>query len=129
MAALAQAEENFDHVQFAGLTHEPAVVLAEMLLESAPWRGGKVFYSDNGSTAVEVALKMAYQFWCHHGERQRTHFIGFEHGYHGDTFGAMAVSRDPVFFGRFEPLLLQADILPLDPARFDDHLVKHRGEV
>ena len=58
---------------------------------------------------------MAYQFWCHRGEPQRTRFVGFEHGYHGDTFGAMAVSRDPLFFGRFEPLLFQADIVPLDP--------------
>jgi adenosylmethionine-8-amino-7-oxononanoate aminotransferase len=65
---------------------------------------------------------MAYEFWCHHGEPARTRFIGFEGGYHGDTFGAMAVSRDPLFFGRFEPLLFQADILPLSAERLDDHL-------
>ena len=72
---------------------------------------------------------MAYQFWCHRGEPQRTRFVGFEHGYHGDTFGAMAVSRDPVFFGRFEPLLFQADIVPLRSERLDEHLRAARGEV
>jgi adenosylmethionine-8-amino-7-oxononanoate transaminase len=129
MQALAAAADRIDHVHFAGVTHEPAVEFAEWLLRSVGWQGGRVFYSDNGSTAVEVALKMAYQFWCHHGEPERTRFVGFEHGYHGDTFGAMAVSRDLVFFGRFEPLLMQADILPLDPNRLDEHLGAKRGQV
>jgi adenosylmethionine-8-amino-7-oxononanoate aminotransferase len=129
MQALAQAAARIDHVHFAGITHEWAVSFANWLLHTLPWSGGRVFYSDNGSTAVEVALKMAYQFWCHHGEPQRTRFVGFEHGYHGDTFGAMAVSRDPLFFGRFEPLLLRADILPLDPPHLDEHLQRHRGLV
>jgi adenosylmethionine-8-amino-7-oxononanoate aminotransferase len=129
MNALREAQARFDHVHFAGVTHAPGVELAELLLADMPWQGGRVFYSDNGSTAVEVALKMAYQFWCHQGEPQRLRFIGFEHGYHGDTFGAMAVSRDPVFFGRFEPLLLQADILPLDPDRLDEHLTRHAQQV
>lgn len=129
MRSLHRAASRFDHVHFAGVTHEPAAWLASWLLRQLPWQGGRVFYSDNGSTAVEVALKMAYQFWCHQGEPERKRFVGFEHGYHGDTFGAMAVSRDPVFFGRFEPLLLQADILPLDPTRLDDHLGRMRGKV
>ncbi len=129
LAALQAAAGQLDHVLFAGVTHPWAVELAELLLASAPWQGGRVFFSDNGSTAVEVALKMAYQYWCHLGEPRRTRFIGFAGGYHGDTFGAMAVSRDPVFFGRFEPLLLQADILPLDPPWLDDMLNRHRDEV
>ncbi len=129
MAALRAAAAAYDHVHFAGLTHPPGVELAELLLGTMPWRGGRVFYSDNGSTAVEVALKMAYQYWCHQGRPGRTRFVGFEHGYHGDTFGAMAVSRDPVFFGRFEPLLFQADIVPLSADRLDDYLKKHRDEV
>lgn len=125
MQALADASRQIDHVLFAGATHPWAVELAELLLQTMPWTGGRVFYSDNGSTAVEVALKMAYQYWHLQGETQRTRFIGFQHGYHGDTFGAMAVSRDPVFFGRFEPLLCQADILPLDPNALDDQLKGH----
>jgi adenosylmethionine-8-amino-7-oxononanoate aminotransferase len=129
MQALVEASGRLDHVLFAGVTHPDAVALADLLLGTMPWVGGRVFYSDNGSTAVEVALKMAYQFWCHHGEPQRTRFVGFEHGYHGDTFGAMSVSRDPLFFGRFEPLLFQADILPLDPAALDRHLDEHARKI
>jgi adenosylmethionine-8-amino-7-oxononanoate aminotransferase len=127
-----------DHVQFAGVTHAHAVELAELLLgsltanqpgSSAHWRGGRVFYSDNGSTAVEVALKMAYQFWCHRGEPGRTRFIGFEGGYHGDTFGAMAVGRNAVFFGTFEPLLFQADIVPLSAEALNQTLDRRKGEI
>jgi adenosylmethionine-8-amino-7-oxononanoate aminotransferase len=72
---------------------------------------------------------MAYQYWCLRGEPQRTCFIGFEHGYHGDTFGAMAVSRDPVFFGCFEPLLLKAEIIPLSAELLDEVLQRRNGEV
>jgi adenosylmethionine---8-amino-7-oxononanoate aminotransferase len=129
MAALAEATDRFDHVHFAGVTHEPAVELAELMLQTTPWPTGRVFYSDNGSTAVEVALKMAYQCWCHRGQSGRTRFVGFEHGYHGDTFGAMAVGRDPVFFGRFEPLLFEASIVPLSPEHLEKELVRHGDQI
>jgi adenosylmethionine-8-amino-7-oxononanoate aminotransferase len=129
MDALARAQQWIDHVHFAGITHEPAVALAELLLASMPWQGGKVFYSDNGSTAVEVALKMAYQYWCHRGQPQRTLFVGFRNGYHGDTFGAMAAGRDPVFFGCFEPLLFKAEIVPLSAEKLEKALTRHRKKV
>jgi adenosylmethionine-8-amino-7-oxononanoate aminotransferase len=129
MAALRDASAVFDHVHFAGVTHAPAVALAELLLRTAPWTGGRAFFSDDGSTAVEVALKMAYQFWCHKGEPRRTLFVGFEGGYHGDTFGAMAVGRDPVFFGGFEPLLFRTVIVPVSAERLDEALTRYRGEV
>jgi adenosylmethionine-8-amino-7-oxononanoate aminotransferase len=129
MAALAEAAQAWDHVHFAGLTHAPGIALAELLLGSLGWTDGRVFFSDNGSTAVEVALKMAYQYWCHRDEPQRTCFVGFEGGYHGDTFGAMSVSRDPVFFGRFEPLLFRAEIVPLSAERLGELLTRRAGEV
>jgi adenosylmethionine-8-amino-7-oxononanoate aminotransferase len=129
MQALREASRQIDHVLFAGATHPWAVELAERLLQTSPWPDGRVFYSDNGSTAVEVALKMAYQYWRHRGKSKRTRFVGFEHGYHGDTFGAMAVSRDPVFFGAFEPLLFKADIVPLDPTALEEHLRRHRDQI
>jgi adenosylmethionine-8-amino-7-oxononanoate aminotransferase len=128
-SALVEAVSQIDHVHFAGMTHPWAIELAERMLASMPWTGGRVFFSDNGSTAVEVALKMAYQFWCRAGEPQRTLFIGFEHGYHGDTFGAMAVGRDPVFFGDFEPLLFRALRVPLDPEHLEETLRHRRAEV
>ncbi|MFO0967222.1 MAG: adenosylmethionine--8-amino-7-oxononanoate transaminase [Gemmataceae bacterium] len=129
MRALRDATRHVDHVLFAGVTHPWGVELAEILLRSCGFSGGRVFYSDNGSTAVEVALKMAYQYWRLTGRPERVRFVGFEHGYHGDTFGAMAVSRDPVFFGHFEPLLFSADILPLDPGALEAHLRRHAHET
>jgi len=129
MSALHEAMRSFDHVLFAGVTHPPAIRVARLLLETMPWSGGRVFFSDNGSTAVEVALKMAYQFWCHRGQPQRTLFISFENGYHGDTFGAMAVGRDPLFFGKFEPLLFETKRIPVCPQQLDEALRKHSGRV
>jgi len=128
MQTLRQAAETVDHVHFAGVTHPFAVECAEELLKTAPW-AGRVFFSDNGSTAVEVALKMAYQYWCLRGEPHRTLFVGFEGGYHGDTFGAMAVGRDPVFFGRFEPLLFKTIQVPALPDRLDAFLSNRHQEV
>lgn len=129
LAALRDALTHYDHVHFAGVTHPPAIELAELLLATAPWSDGRVFYSDNGSTAVEVALKMAYQYWCQRGEPQRTLFVGLEHAYHGDTFGAMAVGRDPLFFGCFEPLLFRAVQVPMSPEQLDQTLSRHAGQV
>ena len=129
MKALREAARRYDHVVFAGVTHPPAIELAERMLASMPWSGGRVFYSDNGSTAVEVALKLAYQFWCHRGEPGRRLFVGFEGGYHGDTFGAMAVSRDPLFFGTFEPLLFESRIIPLAPKSLDRLLEREGSRV
>ncbi|MCZ2343640.1 MAG: adenosylmethionine--8-amino-7-oxononanoate transaminase [Bacteroidales bacterium] len=129
MQELAKAVQRIDHVLFAGVTHPDAVQFAERILRTCPWTGGRVFFSDNGSTAIEVALKMAYQFWCHHGEPQRKLFIGFDHAYHGDTFGAMSIGRDRLFFGHFEPLLFDAIQLPLDPDQLDDFLAQRGQEV
>jgi adenosylmethionine-8-amino-7-oxononanoate aminotransferase len=105
--AMARQAAQLDHVLFAGTTHAPAVELAEALLQIAPPGLARVFFSDNGSTAVEVALKMAYQRWVLAGEQQRTVFLALEGGYHGDTFGAMAVSDPDPFFQAFEPLLFE----------------------
>ena len=129
--ALHEATRHFDHVLFAGTTHPYAIRVAELLLKTVPWQreGGRIFFSDNGSTAVEVALKMAYQYWHQRGQPQRTLFIGFEDGYHGDTFGAMAVGRDPLFFGKFEPLLFRAERVPVSPERLDEALQRAAGRV
>lgn len=129
MASLRSASERIDHVLFAGATHPAAIELAEQLLLTTPWSGGKVFLSDNGSTAIEVALKMAYQYWCLRGESKRSIFIGFEGAYHGDTFGAMAVSRDRTFFNRFEPLLFRAEQVPVSPRALDEALSRNTGHV
>lgn len=92
--AIKEQVNQFSHVMFAGFTHEPAVALAKKLVEITPEGLNKVFFSDSGSVAVEVALKMAIQYWHSQGQAQRTTFLTLKRGYHGDTFGAMGVG-DP----------------------------------
>ena len=94
--AVAEQASKLDQVIFAGFTHEPAERLAHMLLQIAPGAPEHVFLSDSGSTAVEVAIKMAVGCWHNRG-RPRTRVIALEHGYHGDMFGAMAVGHRGVF--------------------------------
>lgn len=95
-----------EHVIFTGFTHEPAVSLAERLLPLLPGNFSRVFYSDNGSTAVEVAIKMAIQYWGNQGGA-RTKILAFRHSYHGDTFGAMSISERSVFTAPFRDYLFE----------------------
>ncbi|RYZ36543.1 MAG: aminotransferase class III-fold pyridoxal phosphate-dependent enzyme, partial [Sphingobacteriales bacterium] len=92
-----------EQVIFAGFTHEPAVVLAERLLPILPGKFEKIFYSDNGSTAVEVGVKMAVQYWWNKGDTARKKIFAFHDAYHGDTFGAMSVSGKSIFNAAYEP--------------------------
>lgn len=103
--AMASQARQLDHVLFAGATHEPAVALAERLQPLLPAGLTRLFYSDDGSTAVEIALKLAYQAQERRGEGQRRLFVALEGGYHGDTFGAMAVGDPDPFFLPFRELL------------------------
>ncbi len=99
-----------DHVLFAGCTHEPAVELAEALLEATSGKFERVFYSDNGSTAVEVALKMAIQWWFNQGEVRST-IVALEDAYHGDTFGAMAAGARGIFSAPFNAMMFDVSYL------------------
>jgi len=105
--AIAKQAGEMEHVLFANCTHRPAVEFAERLVGLAPRGLTRVFYSDNGSTAVEVALKMAYQYWQNRGQSSRRTFITLHHAYHGDTVGAMSASEDSSFTRPFEPLLFR----------------------
>lgn len=106
-----------EHVIFAGFTHEPAVQLAERLLPLLPGEQTKVFYTDNGSTAVEVALKMCLQYWVNTGKQVRKKIIAFKNAYHGDTFGAMSVSGRSIFTDPFNQLLFDVDFIELPNAQ------------
>ncbi|MCA9000388.1 MAG: adenosylmethionine--8-amino-7-oxononanoate transaminase, partial [Planctomycetes bacterium] len=110
-AALIEAANRqfheLDHVLFAGATHEPAVRLAERLVEVTPDGLDRVFYSDNGSTAVEVALKIVLQNFAQNGEPQRQVFIALDGAYHGDTFGSMSVGDPDPFFQAYRPFLFE----------------------
>ncbi len=106
--ALADQAERIEHVIFAGATHQPAVDLAERLLGVLPRGLTRIFYSDNGSTAVEVAVKLAVQYWRNQG-RARHRIVALHHAYHGDTVGAMSVSGESVFTRAFTSLMFAVD--------------------
>ncbi len=134
-AAVIRQLETMPHVMFGGLTHEPALTLAARLAKMLPGDLTRVFFSDSGSVAVEVAMKMALQFWLNKGERGRTKFLAFKGGYHGDTLGTMAVC-DPgegmhsLFTGLLPPQPMLD--LPTDDASiaiFDRFLGEHAGEL
>ncbi len=108
--AIAAQAKQLEQVIFAGFTHPAAIELAEQLLRRIPFHH-KVFYSDNGSTAVEAAIKMALQFWWNLGQEKRK-IIAFRDAYHGDTFGAMSVSARGVFTAPYSPLLF--DVVFID---------------
>ena len=111
-AAIAKQAHTLEQVIFAGFTHQPAAQLAHELVQRLPAGLTRVFFSDDGSTAVEVALKMALQYWRNQGEAQRTRFLAFEGGYHGDTVGAMSVGRGSDFFSTYGSLLFEVGLLP-----------------
>lgn len=115
VAAVQAQAAQLDQVIFAGFTHPPAEALAAKLLVLAPPALTKVFFSDSGSTAVEVALKMAVGYWAHRGQ-PRTKVVALEHAYHGDTFGAMAAGGRGVFSALYAPLLFAVERLPFPHA-------------
>ncbi len=116
-AAIAAQAGKLEQVILAGFSHEPAVELAERLLAIAPREAGrpplsKVFYADNGSAGVEVALKMAFHWFRNRGEPRRTKFVALANGYHGETLGALAVGDVPLYRRVYAPLLAECLFAP-----------------
>ena len=106
--AIAEQARRLEHVIFAGFTHEPAEELAVRLSKVLPGPLSRIFFSDNGSTAVEVALKIAVQYWYNLGRPAKHQIVALEHAYHGDTIGAMSVSADSPFTAAFHSLRIPA---------------------
>ena len=106
-----QQMQQLDQVMFSDFTHEPAVKLSEELIKILPEGQNKIFFNDNGSTAVEAGIKMALQYYFNKDEKRST-FIAFENGFHGDTFGAMSVSGLSVYNGPFEDFLIDVKRIP-----------------
>lgn len=126
--AIAQQAATLDHVLFAGISHNPAEQLAEALCKELPPSLSRVFYSDNGSTATEVAIKMALQYWQNIGQ-PRKRIIAFEGAYHGDTFGAMSVGGRSVFNAHFQEHMFQVDFIPFPETWEGDTEVEDKEEA
>ncbi len=128
VGAVKKQLDELDHVLFAGFTHEQAVKCASQLLKFLPANQSKVFFSDDGSTSVEIALKMALQFWIN-GGKPRKRILAFRNGYHGDTFGAMSLGATSGFFEPFAGHLLEVDFIDVPDAASEnksmDDLMKH----
>ncbi|ELR73522.1 Adenosylmethionine-8-amino-7-oxononanoate aminotransferase [Fulvivirga imtechensis AK7] len=121
-AAIAEQAGQLEHVIFAGFTHQPAIRLAENLMKILPPNQKKVFFSDNGSTSVEVALKMAFQYWYNQGiDKKKT--IALNGAYHGDTFGAMSVGERSPFSSPFNPYLFDVEFIDFPTGENDSEVL------
>ena len=121
--AISKQANSLEHVIFAGFTHEPGVSIARRLLEILPGPQSKIFFSDNGSTAVEVAIKLAIQYWHNLGVKKNK-IIALEGAYHGDTFGSMSVGARSIFSKPFDDLLFSVDFLPFPNAENEEEVMR-----
>lgn len=145
--AIERQSKELCHSTLLGLANVPSTVLARKLVDIVPRGLRKVFYSDNGSTSVEIALKMSYQYWQQKGEKKRKRFISFTNGYHGDTIGSVSIGGIDLFHKVYKPLLFKSVKAPSPycyrcplklerpscdmacAARFEEIVKKHRDEV
>ena len=111
-AAVSAQLEMLEHVLIAGFTHEPVVNLSERLVAITPAGLNRCFYSDNGSSAIEVALKMSFHYWRNRGKYKKTKFISLDNSYHGETLGALSIGNVPLYKEIYAPLLLNTIIAP-----------------
>src|SRR5690348_12012884 len=111
-AAVTEQLGRLEHVIFAGFTHEPAITLAEELVRIAPPGLNRCFFADNGSAAVEVAVKMSFHFWRNTGQQRKSRFITLSNSYHGETLGALAVGNVELYKSIYQPLLMDVITVP-----------------
>jgi adenosylmethionine---8-amino-7-oxononanoate aminotransferase len=111
-AAVAEQLGRLEHAIFAGFTHEPAVRLAEELVRIAPPGLNRCFFADNGSAAIEVAVKMSFHFWHNRGKTRKTRFVTLSNSYHGETLGALAVGNVELYKSIYRPLLMDVITVP-----------------
>jgi adenosylmethionine-8-amino-7-oxononanoate aminotransferase len=144
--AVAEQAQCLEHVILAGVTHEPAVRLAEKLVDITPPGLERVFYADSGASAVEISLKMSFHYWRNTGDVGRTRFVTLSNSYHGDTLGALSVGDAGLFKSAYEPLLMEPLVAPspdcfaLPRSEWDRHaenkladmreiFARHEGEI
>jgi adenosylmethionine-8-amino-7-oxononanoate aminotransferase len=126
--AISRQASKLEHVIFAGFTHEPAITLTSRLLEILPGNLSKMFFSDNGSTAVEVAIKLAIQYFSNISEK-RNRIIVLEGAYHGETFGSMSVGARSIFSKPFDDFLFSVDVIPLPKEENKEEVLSHVKEL
>ncbi|XCF06265.1 adenosylmethionine--8-amino-7-oxononanoate transaminase [Tamlana crocina] len=119
---VSEQMQQLDQVVFSGFTHKPAIELSEALINILPKNQNKIFFSDNGSTSVEIGIKMALQYHFNNGNKKNT-LIAFEDGFHGDTFGAMSVSGLSVYNGPFEDFFLKVERIPVPNGKNHDDIL------
>ncbi|NNL00200.1 MAG: adenosylmethionine--8-amino-7-oxononanoate transaminase [Xanthomonadales bacterium] len=144
--AVAEQAQCLEHVILAGVTHEPAVRLAEKLVDITPPGLERVFFADSGASAVEISLKMSFHYWRNTGDEGRTRFVTLSNSYHGDTLGALSVGDAGLFKSAYEPLLMEPLVAPspdcfaLPRSEWDRHaenkladmreiFARHEGEI
>jgi adenosylmethionine-8-amino-7-oxononanoate aminotransferase len=123
-----QQMQVLDQVMFSDFTHEPAIQLSENLIKILPKNQNRIFFNDNGSTAVEAGIKMALQYYFNLGEKRNT-FIAFENGFHGDTFGAMSVSGLSVYNGPFEDFLMDVQRIPVPDGKNHQEILNQIQQI
>lgn len=111
-AAIKDQLDRLEHVLLAGFTHEPVVRLSEQLVDLTPPGLTRCFYADNGSSAVEIALKMSFHYWLNKGEKNKQTFVALQNSYHGETLGALSVGDVQLYKKTYQPLLLKAITVP-----------------
>jgi len=122
--AIGDQAKKLEHVIFAGFTHEPAIRLSENLLSILPENQANFFFSDNGSTAVEVALKMAMQYWHNRGIKNKIKIIAVDGAYHGDTFGSMSVGDRSPFTAAFSPYLFEVEFIDFPSKKNEESVIR-----
>jgi adenosylmethionine-8-amino-7-oxononanoate aminotransferase len=128
-AAVRAQLDRVAHSTMLGLANEPAILLAERLVKLAPPGLAKVFYSDAGATATEIAFKLAAQYWYNQGRAEKCEFVGFTNAYHGDTVGAMSIGRTPAFHRPYFPLLFKTHCAPSNPEALERVLIEHGPRI
>lgn len=128
-AAITDQAAELEHVLFAGFSHPPAIRLASQLAGWLPGDLNRVFFSDNGSTSVEVALKIAWQYWQHRDQPRRHRIMAFEGGYHGDTVGAMSAGAGSGFFDPWNRQLIPCDLMPWPDTWLGDDGIEAREQA
>jgi adenosylmethionine---8-amino-7-oxononanoate aminotransferase len=128
-AAIREQLDNLEHAIFAGFTHAPAVTLAEELLRLAPPGLNRCFFADNGSAAIEVAVKMSFHFWRNNGQERKTRFITLANSYHGETLGALAVGNVELYKSIYRPLLMDVITVPSPDAFVREHGMDEAGHA